>query len=136
MQTVRDFYLFESVSRHMPGMKDFVSVTVDGEKKHLQEHLVLCIWKKCLNFSRKQSSSKFCWKQCILARSSGMHSVCVCTKHQNVKLKMWMIIFEFLMYMYHVHITAHYTVHVHVCAMRFCGFGLIANIKKIITKKL
>ena len=40
-EKVIDFYLSESVSRQVPGMKDFVSVTVDGERKHLQKHLVL-----------------------------------------------------------------------------------------------
>ena len=80
---MRDFYLSESVSRQMPGMKDFVSVTVDGEKKHLQKHLVLCNLKEVFELFKEKNPnlkvgfSKFAelWlKQCILAGSSGTSS--------------------------------------------------------------
>ena len=44
--TVMEFYLSEPVSRQMPGMKDYISVLVDGEKQHVQKHLVLCNLKE------------------------------------------------------------------------------------------
>jgi hypothetical protein len=78
----------------MPGKKDCVSVMVDGERKHLQKQLVLCNLKEAYSsfkekFPRaKIGFSKFAElrpKQCVLAGSSGTHSVCVCTTHQNMK---------------------------------------------------
>ena len=64
VQTVRDFYLFESVSRQMPWMKDFVSVTVDGEKKHLQKHLVLCNLKEVFELFKETILLKVLLKIC------------------------------------------------------------------------
>ena len=94
-ETVTEFYLSELVSRQMPGMKDYVSVLVDGQKQHLQKHLVLCNLKEAYKLFKethpdiKIGFSKFAEirpRQCVLAGSSGTHSVCVCTIHQNVKL--------------------------------------------------
>ncbi|XP_038055996.1 uncharacterized protein LOC119727987, partial [Patiria miniata] len=53
-QKVRDFYLSEAISRQMPGMKDFVSVKVDGEKKHIQKHLILCNLKEAFEHFKKK----------------------------------------------------------------------------------
>ena len=92
---VREFYLSDKISRQMPGMKDFVSIFLDGRKQHVQKHLVLCNLKQAYEVfkadhqSIKIGFSKFAElrpRQCVLAGSSGTHSVCVCTTHQNFKL--------------------------------------------------
>lgn len=92
---VRNFYKSDDCSRVMPGKKDFVSVSVDGEKVHKQKRLVLCNLKELYRDfkerypAQKIGFSKFAMlrpRECILAGSGGTHSVCVCTVHQNVKL--------------------------------------------------
>lgn len=79
----------------MPGKKDFVSVMVKGERKHLKKILVLCNLKEAYATFKdkypetKRGFSKFAElrpKQCVLGGSCGTHSVCVCTTHQNMKL--------------------------------------------------
>ena len=76
----------------MPGKKDFVSVR---KNVHEQKRLLLCnLLELHSNFKEKYpevkvSFSNFCElrpKFCITVGSSGTHSVCVCTIHQNVKL--------------------------------------------------
>ena len=76
----------------MPGMKYFVSIFLDGRKQHVQKHLGLCNLKEAYKVFKadhqgiKISFSKFAElrpRQCVLAGSSGTHSVCVCTTHQN-----------------------------------------------------
>jgi hypothetical protein len=94
-EKIRAFYLSEDMSRVMPGSKDYVSVSINGERSHVQKHLVLCNLKEAFasfkdnHPSVKIGFSKFAElrpKQCVLAGSSGTHSVCVCTIHQNLKL--------------------------------------------------
>ena len=73
-------------------MKDRISV---GKKQYEQKRLILCTLKE-LYLAFKESNpevkvgfSKFCTlrpKWCVGAGSSGSHSVCVCTIHQNVIL--------------------------------------------------
>jgi hypothetical protein len=84
VRIVKGFYPSEEISRIMPGKKDVVSVMIDGERKHLQKHLVLCNLKEAYtNFKEKYPNlkvgfSKFAElrpKQCVLAGSSGIHSV-------------------------------------------------------------
>ena len=79
----------------MPGKKDFVSVTADGEKSHVQKRLILCNLKEAFVAFKEEHPdknihfSKFAElrpKECVLAGASGTHSVCVCTIHQNTKL--------------------------------------------------
>lgn len=92
---VKEFYENDEVSRQMPGKKDFVSVIKDGKRVHFQKHLILGtlrelyeLFKKCYP-NQKIGISKFCElrpKHCVLPGSSGTHSVCVCTVHQNAKL--------------------------------------------------
>ena len=43
--------------------------------------------------------TEFCPKECVLPGSSGTHSVCVCTKHQNVKLMVVSIVQIFQHYL-------------------------------------
>ena len=91
------FYKDEELSRLMPGKKDFLLVREDGKRLHAQKRLLLCNLKEAyqLFVSRhpdmKIGFSKFAElrpKECVIAGSSGTHSVCVCTTHQNVKLMM------------------------------------------------
>ena len=76
-------------------MKDFVSVTKDSVKlKHQKRLLLLNIKELFLEFKKEYPTvkiglSKFCelrpkWVKTV--NHSGMHSVCVCQYHQNVKL--------------------------------------------------
>lgn len=41
VNAVKDFYCSDEISRCLPGKKDYVSVRVDGERKHLQKRLLL-----------------------------------------------------------------------------------------------
>ena len=89
-------YLSDDVSRMMPGRKDCVSfMTAEGKRESRQKRLLLCSLKeayehlKSLHPSDKVGFSTFASlrpKECVLAGSSGTHSVCVCTLHQNTKL--------------------------------------------------
>lgn len=92
---VKEFYENDEVSRQMPGKKDFVSVIKDGKRVHIQKHLILSTLRESYELfkerypNQKIGISKFCElrpKHCVLPGSSGTHSVCVCTVHQNAKL--------------------------------------------------
>ena len=76
----------------MPGKKDFVSIK---KNVHKQKRLLLCnlhelyVLFKEQNPELKVGFSKFCSlrpKWCVIVGTSGAHSVCVCTIHQNAKL--------------------------------------------------
>ena len=91
------FYRDDELSRLMPGKKDFALVREDGNRFHVQKRLLFCNLKEAyqLFVSRhpgvKIGFSNFAelrTKECVIAESSGTHSVCVCTIHQNVKLMM------------------------------------------------
>jgi len=93
---VRTFYTSEMISRMMPGMKDYVSVNIGGQRQHKQKRLVLCNLKEAFGQFKetfpdhKVGFSKFAElrpKECVLAGGSGTHAVCVCTIHQNLKLQ-------------------------------------------------
>ncbi|CAM1303136.1 CDS1 (predicted) [Pycnogonum litorale] len=90
------FYKCDDNSQMCPGMKDSVSVrNKDGEKVQHQKRLVLSnlkelhsSWKETYP-EKKIGFSSFAAlrpKWCVLAGSSGTHSVCVCKYHQNPKL--------------------------------------------------
>ena len=93
---VKAFYHSDNISRVMPGRKDYVSVmTAEGKREHCQKRLLLCNLKelyeqfKTLNPGIKIGFSTFAMlrpRECVLAGSSGTHSVCVCSLHQNAKL--------------------------------------------------
>jgi hypothetical protein len=94
---VRAFYVSDDVSRPMPGMKDSVSMKVDGIKTQVQKRLILNNLKEIYHQFKEEHTetkigfSKFAElrpKNCILAGASGTHTVCVCTIHQNVILMM------------------------------------------------
>ena len=96
VNTVRDFYNTDNISRLLPGKKDCVSMKVNGEKQRVQKRLILCLLKEAYIFFKdkyqdnmKIGFSKFSElrpKNVVLPNASGTHSVCVCTYHQNFKL--------------------------------------------------
>lgn len=92
---VKKYYECDDISRCMPGIKDFVSVTENGIKIHKTKRLLLGNLREVYAmFQEKHGQhkiglSKFCElrpKNVVLADACGAHNVCVCTKHQNVKL--------------------------------------------------
>ncbi len=92
IQSVLAFYEDDEFSRMMPGGKDYVSL---GNKVYKQKRLLLCnldelyaAYKEKFP-NHKVGRSKFIElrpKWCVTVSSSGSHSVCVCTHHQNTKL--------------------------------------------------
>lgn len=96
-ESVKKFYDDPEISRPMPGKKDVKTYRIDGEKIEHQKHLLLSTVKetyvefKKINPDIQISLSKFAMlrpKYCVLLGSSGTHSICVCTIHQNIKLMM------------------------------------------------
>ena len=92
LNLVQSFYEDDEYSRQMPGSKDYVSIDWNV---HKQKRLVLCNVSELYNAIRdkypniKIVFSKFCTlrpKWCVLAGPSGIHSVCVCSTHQNAVL--------------------------------------------------
>ena len=90
--SVKLFYENDEYLWLIPGAKNYVSVT---RNVHQQKHLLLCNLKKLYQSYKEKFSqhkiglSKFCelrLKWCIPISSSGTHSVCVCTVHQNTTL--------------------------------------------------
>ena len=82
----------DEFSRLMPGKKDYVSI---AKNIHKQRRLLLCNLKELYSAFKerhpdaKVGFSKFCSlrpKWCVSVGSSGTHSVCVCTSHQNAQL--------------------------------------------------
>ena len=95
VQLVINFYQSDEISRHMPGMKDFVSVKQEGKRVHTQKRLILSNLKEVYHAfkdaypDKKIGFSRFAElrpQHCVLAGASGTHTVCVCTTHQNMKL--------------------------------------------------
>ena len=90
------FYENEEVSRLRPGMKDCVSIKMpDGTKEKVQKRLLLAnILEIYTLFKSEHPDVKIGFssfallrpKWCIPVGAAGMHNVCVCTYHQNVKL--------------------------------------------------
>ena len=96
-KAVIDFYQRDDISRVCPGKKDCVSFRNDeGKKVCEQKRLLLANLNEIYSTFKKETSikigfSKFCQlgpKFCVTVGSSGSHSVCVCTIHQNTKLQM------------------------------------------------
>lgn len=101
LELVLQFYENDEFSRQMPGKKDSVSM---GKGIHKQKRLILCNLKEMYAaFKEKHTNvkigfSKFCElrpKWCVLAGSTGTHSVCVCSIHQNAHLLVNAIGWEF-----------------------------------------
>lgn len=94
---VKEFYCSDEISRPCPGMRDFVKLYDNtGEKCKIQRRLVLMNLREAYQLFKikypdaKIGFSKFASvrpPQCILAGSAhGIHTTCVCTYHQNIKL--------------------------------------------------
>ena len=92
IQLVEDFYYDDEFSRQMPGKKDYVSIS---RGVHRQKRLIMMNLNELYAVFKtkfpevKIGFSKFCMlrpKWCVTVGSSGAHSVCVCSIHQNVKL--------------------------------------------------
>ena len=81
------FYEDDKVSRIIPGKKDYVSI---GRNIHKQKRLFANLKELHSKYPARQIGfSKFCSlrpKWCLLTGSSGTHSACVSTHHQNMKL--------------------------------------------------
>lgn len=93
--TVKEFYECDDISRCMPGIKDFVSITENGIKVRKTKRLLLGNLREMYALFRERHGehkiglSKFCElrpKNVVLVNACGTHNVCVCIKHQNVKL--------------------------------------------------
>ena len=93
------------MSRLMPGMKDCVSVRIDGKKVPMQKRMVLCNLNELFTTFKSEHEdvkigfTKFSQlrpKHCVLAGSSGTHTVCVCIYHENVKLMLKEIDLKYL----------------------------------------
>ena len=92
LDLVQSFYEDNEYSPQMPGKKDYVYI---GLNVHKQKQLVLCNLSELYSAlggkypNIKIRFSKFCTlrpKWCVLAGSSGTHSVCVCSNHENAVL--------------------------------------------------
>jgi hypothetical protein len=79
----------------MPGKKYYISIKLSGVKIHEHKLFLLCNLKELYSYFKNSHSGvkigflKFAFllpRNCIMAGASGIHSVCVCTIHQNVKL--------------------------------------------------
>lgn len=80
----------------MPGIKDVViSTDSNNQKQKVQKRLLLLNLNEIYRYFKEEKPeikigfSKFCTLRppnCVLAGSSGTHSICVCSYHQNVKL--------------------------------------------------
>ena len=92
-----EFFESESNSKILPGKKDVVSVKTENGREHKQKVLILCNLKELyVHFKEIYPDAKVGFstfadlrpKWCVLAGSSGTHSVCVCSHHENLKLKL------------------------------------------------
>ena len=93
---VVNFYSDDENSRMLPGKKDYVSVKKeDGSREHQQKRLILCNLSELYSNFRQQNQgvkigfstfSQLRPRNCVLAGSSGTHTVCVCVHHENVHL--------------------------------------------------
>ena len=100
-QIIKEFYESDEHSRLQPGMKDTVSVRVQaGQKKvKIQKRLLLMNVDELYFKFKEFCLNTLCMKACgrsklftlrpehvVEVGSRGTHNVCVCEKHQNVKL--------------------------------------------------
>lgn len=92
---VQKFYEVDDISRVCPGKRDFKTMSSDGVIETKQRRPVLCNLKEAHQiFKQKYPNTKIGFSSfaalrpghCVLANSSGTHSICVCIYHQNIKL--------------------------------------------------
>lgn len=95
-QLVINFYVDELNSRQLAGMRDVESVKMsDGTRDKRQKRLILSNLRELYKSFKTEyplvaiKFSKFATlrpEHCVIAGSSGTHTVCVYTMHRNVKL--------------------------------------------------
>lgn len=94
-EAIIKFYQDDEHSRLLPGKKDCVTVGQGKDREKKQKRLLLLNLSEAYHKFKSEMStdsvsfSKFCLlrpKECVLAGSSGTHSVCVCMIHQNIYL--------------------------------------------------
>lgn len=92
---VLNFFEDSDITRVMPGKNDCMTIRINGVKQTLQKRLLLSTMKESYEeFKRRHCNIKVGFtkfsmlkpKNCVQLGSSGTHSVCVCTIHQNVKI--------------------------------------------------
>lgn len=94
---VNKFFEDSDIARVMPGKNDCMAIRINGEKQTFQKRLMLSTLKESYEEFKKRHNdikigfTKFTMlkpKHFVQLGSSGTHSVCVCTIHQNVKIMM------------------------------------------------
>lgn len=93
---VLDFYGSEENTYILPGLKDCIRYkNLEGNTVTEQKRLMLCSLKELYSLFKENyptisigfsTFAKLRPRYCLIAGSSGTHSVCVCPIHQNVKL--------------------------------------------------
>lgn len=93
---VHEFYRSDNVSRACPGIREYVTYKIDGQREKVQRRLILLNLNEAFQIFKSENPglkigfSKFASvrpKECVLAGSThGIHTTCVCHYHQNVKL--------------------------------------------------
>lgn len=95
VRCVKDFFLLPEICHTCPGKRDYITVNEDGDKIPLQRRLLLMNLKEAYKVFVEENDCEISFTkftmlrppQCILALDgSGIHNVCVCMHHQNVKL--------------------------------------------------
>lgn len=97
LEKIKEFYRSDDISRACPGLRDYAkSYDENGQRIKMQRRLILLNLReayevfKTENPNDKIGFSKFCSvrpPECVLASAThGIHTTCVCVKHQNVKL--------------------------------------------------
>ncbi|ESO91762.1 hypothetical protein LOTGIDRAFT_163120 [Lottia gigantea] len=86
-KTIVNYYKSDSISRQMPGMKDYVTVRHNGEKERVQKKPLMEAFRlfKQENPSIKVQKSKFAnlRPKEVLPISEKDHTVCCCIYHEN-----------------------------------------------------
>ena len=95
---IQQFYIDDEISSVMPGKNDYISLRVNGVKQKVQKRLMLMTLKEAYQMLKKKYPKNFKFsfsyfasrrpQNCIFPGSSGTHTVCVCSIHENIKLMM------------------------------------------------
>lgn len=98
---IRSYYENDENTYTYPGKRDYVSThDKDGKKIFVQKKLLLYtvydLYLKFLNeYTGDEKPPSFSYftslkpVECIRAGDPGSHTICVCTQHQNIKLKLY-----------------------------------------------
>ena len=94
--SVKDFYQYDKISRVSPGMKDSRMFIIDGKRRRKQlRHMVMNIKEAHAIFCEDNPEVKIgltCFQQLrppfVRYSSEIPHNVCVCSIHENIRLKL------------------------------------------------